>query len=404
MPGMAFPSRLFAIVSAGIALGAAGIGTAAVQTMPERIKLGVLASMTGGGSLNGAAMDIAVKMAVKEINDAGGVRGRPVDIMLADTQSDPTIAVGEAKRLAFQEKISLLLGPDVSQITLAVLPTITEAKLFQVSISGASTLTPAAGPYHFSLQPSAEAQGVAMADHAVQGRRLSSLAILADNGGTSKTAVAAMKKRLAELNAPPAAEQEYPFRVGDMTPHLLSLRRANPQALLFIATIPDDLTTLARTLKDIGWTVPVVGGVGVATFAPLVVKTVGPEAFRTMVGLSGRGYTYCAGDALGQSDYAQFLRRFRAFAPDIAGKVAIPTVAWNYGAVSVLKSVVSAVGTTDGPTLAAWLEQNAGTVPHMVGTLSASRDSHFLLGPESMAMVQDPDMIREDGLQRRFGC
>src|SRR5690606_4706922 len=131
---------------AGAAAVALTTGAAA-----QDFKLGSITSITGKFAIIGTAQDIAVKLALKEINDAGGIMGRKVVLVTGDTQTDPTIASAEAKRLAFQEKVSAVIGPLVTQEIMPTLPIFTEAKIPQISTTGSSAVTPQVGPYHFSF-------------------------------------------------------------------------------------------------------------------------------------------------------------------------------------------------------------------------------------------------------------
>lgn len=110
----------------------------------------------------------------------------------------------------------------------------TQAEILQLTTAGTLDLTPEVAPYHFAFQWSAQAQAIAMVDYAVNVLGSKSPAILADNGGQSKSGVVALHQRLDELGVAPAGEQEFPFRVDDMTPQVLSLRRADADSILFL--------------------------------------------------------------------------------------------------------------------------------------------------------------------------
>src|SRR4051794_22371483 len=103
----------------GIAIVAAGVlVTAQAQRAP--IKMGAMIPLTGGGATVGESAQIAVELAVRNINAAGGIAGRPIQLVIADYQTDATAGVSEIKRLVYQEKVELMVGPTYSQVTLAV--------------------------------------------------------------------------------------------------------------------------------------------------------------------------------------------------------------------------------------------------------------------------------------------
>jgi len=243
-----------------------------------------------------------------------------------------------------------------------------------------------------------------MADYAVKVLGSKAPAILADNGGQSKSGVVALHERLKELGVNPVGEQEFPFRVDDMTPQVLSLRRAGADAVLFFASTIEDTTKVVTTTSDLSWDVPIVGQGSVAVYAAQVAAKLGPDALKNVVGEAYPGMTYCPSDAVGGSEYAKFLVRLKAYAPDVVDKVPNSMIAHYYAMAYILKTAIEATGTVDGPTLTAWIEENAAQIPVMHGVPGASKTSHFLFGPESVQMVTDPQILREDGLIARASC
>jgi ABC-type branched-subunit amino acid transport system substrate-binding protein len=376
-------------------------GSAAAQ---ETLKVGALGSMSGGGATLGTTFQLALRFATKEINDRGGIGGRPVQLVFGDTHSDPTQAVGEAKRLVLNEKVSALLGPIVSQEVLPTLPVSAEGKIIHISSASSLALTPQAGPTHFSISSNAEAQAVAMVNFAANISKAKSVAILSDDGGQSKSAVATVTKRLDELKIKLAAAQEYRFRADDMTPQLLALRRANPDVVLFIASIPEDTRRFVETLRDIRWNPPVISTAAVATFAPGIAKAIGPEAFFNVRSMNYLGLTFCPKDRVGESAYADYQKRLMAFDADTAKRVPMVTAAYFHDAMTVLKAAIEGAKSTDGPTVAGWLEKNGASVKLMMGPASPGAASHFIYGTDSLVMVEQPHVTREDGLQMRSGC
>src|SRR5207302_7582711 len=86
---------------------------ASAQAQPP-IKLGVLLSTSGVGASTGLGILEGVKLAVEEINAAGGIKGRKVEILLRDTQVKPDVATAVAKELLTKEGVKILIGPATS--------------------------------------------------------------------------------------------------------------------------------------------------------------------------------------------------------------------------------------------------------------------------------------------------
>ena len=100
----------------GFCVGLLGICLVCVAPAPgfAQLKIGVLAELTGGAASYGASLNVGYHLGIKEVNEAGGVLGQQVELVVTDDQSDPTQAVSEVRRLIQQEKVHALLGPALS--------------------------------------------------------------------------------------------------------------------------------------------------------------------------------------------------------------------------------------------------------------------------------------------------
>jgi branched-chain amino acid transport system substrate-binding protein len=366
------------------------------------IKLGAMIPLTGGGATVGESGQIAVELAVRNINASGGIAGRKVQLVIADYQTEATVGVSEAKRLVFQEKIDLLIGPTYSQVTLAVLPMLNEAKIASVNVSGSEKLTPGVGPYAFSMLANAEAQAKVMVDHAVRVLKAQSAAILSDNGAQAKTAVDALKAELAARNVKLAGVQEYQYRQSDMTPQLLALRRGNPDVVLLFTSNGEDTGNMVKSAGELGWNVRIVGSFG-ATFTGPALKIAGKDAYKNLVAVNYKGFSYCPSDPPA-TGFQTFVGQVKAFKPEAFDRQPLAYLSLWYDAVYVLKAAVEGTGgKTDGPSIAAWLEANSGAFRNINTGLTANKSTHFLVGQDALTIVY-PDRTREGALLERVGC
>jgi ABC-type branched-subunit amino acid transport system substrate-binding protein len=398
-------SRVRAAALGSVALiVVSAVSMAAAHGQGSPLKVGLLHSATGAASTLGVNNRTALAMAVQEANAAGGILGRQVVLVTGDDQSDPTNAVGEAKRLVEQEKVEIMFGPSLSALALATAPVYTAAKVASVVGAGAGEYTPALAPYGFSTLYPAEMQGVAMANYVASERHAKSAAILADNAGNSKSVVQGAKDTLAKLGIKLTGVQEYTFHATDMTPQLLALRRDNPDVLLLHGVGAEDLGYALKNLADIGWDVPVAGSASFGVFAPIIVKVAGPDAFKNAWGLEVKGITYCANDPVGQSEYAKFIAKLKGFDPAVFEKLTPAIAAYSYDAFSVMKAAAEGAKSTEGPKIAAWIEANVPSVKTIYGPFQASKTSHFLVSQDNLVPVDGLGKKREDGLVRRAGC
>jgi branched-chain amino acid transport system substrate-binding protein len=394
-------------VLASVAAVALALASGVAQAQAARgtpIKIGVLNERSGVLGEVGAQNEVGYTLAAKEINAAGGVLGRPIEIIEADDQSDPTQAVNEIRRLVTREKVDIVYGPIGSQISMAVLPVLNEAKIVNVTVAGTTAFTPQVGPYSFSLLPSAQAQGIQIVDFVVDTLKGKNVAMITDGGGQAKAAAEAMKARLKERGITLAGAEEYASGALDMTPNLLNLRRARPDQLILFAQAGLDFGRVKKNLMEIGWDVPISGNISIATGYKTAVPIAGPDTYKNVYSANYKVLTYCSNEAVGSSNFAKYVERIKAFAPDKFAKLSPVQVSYAYYSIYVLKHAIEGAKSAAGPAVAAWLEANAKSITAVQGQLSASKTSHFLLGPEALVMTDDADKVRADGLTKRHGC
>jgi len=383
----------------------AAFATQAGAQVPDRIRMGMIGSMTGPGAATDFSVIKGVQLAVQEINKAGGIAGKQIDLVIGDSQADPTTSVNEVRRLVGPERVHVLIGPFSSQLTLAVAPVLNQARLASISTSGSTELTPEKSLYHFSIIPPADVQAFVMVDHAVDVLKAKSVAMIGDNGAQSKAAAAAAEAQAKRRGIQWLGYQEHQFRAADVTPQMLNLRRANPDVLLMWPNTGEDHAQIVKARDEIGWKVPTVNGGGTAlNVAPA--KKVYARAYEGIPSTMLRSWTYCEGDAVGAGELVKFKDRMRAYAGNDYARIAANYSAWTYDAVYAFKAAIEEAKTVDGPRLTAWFEENSPKIKAVSGSLKASKQSHFLFGdPKAIVMVVDTDKPRSDGYYRRItGC
>lgn len=392
----------FLAVTASAVLALAANGALAQSAEP--FQMGALVSITGGGAAIGTAASMGWELAVAEINAAGGIMGRQVVLTIADTATDPTHAVSEARRLIENIGVLGFVGPVTSQETIPVTAVTTEAGLAQITTAASPTLTPELAPYHFSNSPTGLNQMIANITYAIEVLGAENIALISDNGGMSQAAAAEIGAYMESLGHPLVAVQEFAFRTEDVTPQLFSLREAGADAVLLINSLVDDTRRLLQNRDEIGWDVPVLASLTLTNYAVGIARDLGPEVFEGVMSVQFSGMTYCPGDEVGSSAFAQYAARATAAYPDIANVGGPSGIAPFYVEPLILAQAIEGAGSTDGAAVAAWIEANAASIENMLGTFGATSTSHFLPSADAMVVVQNPYEQREDGLVQRMVC
>src|SRR6267143_4447724 len=157
---MAKHTRYFTTIAATALLSAGLVGQAGAQT----IKIGVNEPLTGPFAASGTYVVNGAKIAADEINAAGGVLGKKIELIVEDNKSNPTEAAATAEKLIVKDKVPVMMGAWGSGLTLAVMPKLEEYKVpMLVETSSSGKITVAGNPYIFRISPTSEMEAKAFA-------------------------------------------------------------------------------------------------------------------------------------------------------------------------------------------------------------------------------------------------
>jgi branched-chain amino acid transport system substrate-binding protein len=147
----------------------------------EPLRIGAILSLTGSAAQYGKWSQNGIELAVSEINGAGGVDGKPLEIIYEDDASVPGSAVSAAKKLIAIDHVSAIIGPLTSSSVLAAAPVAEASHVVLLSPCGSSPKITEAGDYIFRNWPSDNFEGSAMADFLAQQLHLKRVVIVAMN-------------------------------------------------------------------------------------------------------------------------------------------------------------------------------------------------------------------------------
>jgi branched-chain amino acid transport system substrate-binding protein len=363
---------------------------AAGSASGEPILIGAAFNLTGGF----ASIDVPAKngaeLAVAEINAAGGVNGRPIELKVLDGQSDATTVGNIATQLIEGEQVVALVGLTDSDMALAAGPIAQAAGIPFVVVGATSPNLPGqVGDTLYMVPFGDNVQAAAGAEFASQELGLKSAYLLWDKGTEYTTLLAEFwKQRWAELE-PEGLLGEDTYQSGDTdySAQFTTIKGLDPQPdYLFISALPDDIGTIVKQARDAGLTLPIIGGDGYDT--PLLLEVGGPAAENVYF------TTHSLLDAeSGSEAVKQFIAAYQAqhgAAPDNA------FAALGYDAVKLLADAMNRAGSTDAAPVLAALSETSGfpgvtgeinfgpgvQVPQKGVTVVAVKDGKFTLGAE----------------------
>jgi ABC-type branched-subunit amino acid transport system substrate-binding protein len=275
------------------------------------LKLGVLLPHTGTLAFLEPPMGKAVDLALKDINAAGGVNGKPVSQVAADEGTDPNISSQGASTL-LSDNVSAIIGAAASSDTLAIINKVTSAKVVECSPSntGAALTTYPDHGYYFRTAPPDSLQSKALANLIVsQGH--SNVALVGQATEYGKGFIDGLDKALTSSGATVAAKISYDPTATTFTAEVSKIKASNPDAVVIIG-YQETGTIIKGMIQDgIGpKQVPIYVADG-AQSADLW-KSVDPHNPAVLVGVGGT-----APSAAPSNGVKSFPKEFAAFAPGV---------------------------------------------------------------------------------------
>jgi branched-chain amino acid transport system substrate-binding protein len=227
----------------------------------EPVKVGAVLSLTGPGAGLGGPERNGILLAEKRINERGGIRGRPLQIVIEDDGSKPDIAKSKAESLIHGEKVVALLGPSLTASTGAV-ATVTQVMAFpQLCMTGLGPAIESSYKSLFHMLPPQQLNARAMLEYISKELKAKKLGLLHDSGyGQLVTGhiLALQKDYGIEL----VADEKFEVGATDVTTQAAKVRAAQPDVVGVIATSPVPF----RNARQVRITQPIVSAVGSSSY------------------------------------------------------------------------------------------------------------------------------------------
>src|SRR5262245_30997953 len=252
-------TRRQALKSASAAVLATTIAKPAIAAKAP-ILIGYLPALTGPSSSTGIGINRGVQLAVQEINNAGGVDGRQIELIVRDTQSDPTKAVNGAAELTRGQKVNFVSGPANSGEALAVVPMLARINVPQLHPCWVDTLAdPSKYPLCFRNGPTNQQIGGAANRYVVETMKLKKVAVISDTTGYGTASVVAYVPMLKQMGADVVYQNHVDAANPDLRPEVLRMQAAGAEAIMPWSVNAGFLSRLINTRGQMAWDVPICG-------------------------------------------------------------------------------------------------------------------------------------------------
>ena len=228
----------------------------------DKVRIGVFMSTTGSTANFGISSVNGIKLAADEINAAGGINGKQVELLVQDDRSDASEAATIVTKFVTQDQVHGIIGEVASSRSIAAAPIAQNAKIPMLTPSSTNPEVTKKGNFIFRSCFIDPYQGAAIAQFAAKTLGAKTAAIMVDRKNDYSTGLEkVISETFAKFGGKIVATQSYQEGDQDFNAQLTSLKGSNPE-VLFVPGYYNDVGLIAKQARDKGITVPLIGGDG----------------------------------------------------------------------------------------------------------------------------------------------
>ncbi|MGR7995195.1 ABC transporter substrate-binding protein [Xanthobacter sp. ZOL 2024] len=334
-----------------LALAASPAVVASPAVAEDEIRIGLIQPLTGSVAYNGKSVVDGAKLALADINAAGGVLGKPVRLVIEDGQCKPANSVNAVEKLVQRDKVVALIGAFCSSATAAIMPV---AQKYQVplltGVSSKADLTEQNNSYFYRAAETDALLATAFSSILANSLKLKTVAYIAVNDDWGRGAVAEFDRDLTALGVKTVATEYFDHGATDFYTLLTKIRATRPDGIV-VAAETQDGSILVKQIKELGLSAKVFG--------------VGSWATADFINLAGEAAEglYAAVPYVSTLETPRntaFVKAYEAQYGTKPGKYG----AAGYNAVNIMAAAIARAGSTEAPAILAGLKQTDYAAPN----------------------------------------
>ena len=228
----------------------------------DKVRIGVFMSLTGDTANFGISSVNGIKMAAEEVNAAGGINGKQIELLVQDDRSDASEAATIVTKFVTQAQVHAILGEVASSRSIAAAPIAQNAKIPMLTPSSTNPEVTRKGNYIFRSCFIDPVQGAAIAQFAAKTLGAKRGALMVDRKQDYSTGLEkVINEVFTKLGGQIVVTQSYASGDQDFNAQITDIKGANPD-VIFVPGYYGDVGLFAKQARDKGVTVPLVGGDG----------------------------------------------------------------------------------------------------------------------------------------------
>jgi branched-chain amino acid transport system substrate-binding protein len=326
----------------------------------ETIKIGEFGSLSGDNASFGTSQNNGVQMAVEEINAAGGVLGKKIDLTVEDNMTKQGETTTIARKLISQDHVVAIIGEVASSKTLEAAPIAQAAKIPLIATAATNPRVTQTGDYVFRVCFTDDFQAVVIARFVLEKLKEKNIAFMTDvkqDYSVGLTNIA--KDYLAKNGGNIVKEQSYSSGDKDFRAQLTDLKSANPDVIIITGYYPE-ASLIAKQARQFGIKATLVGGDGWdgSSLIPVGGKAIEGAYFSNHFSTEDKS-------PLVQDFVKKYKQKYNAV-PDAFA-------ALGYDATKLLADAIKRAGSTDPDKIRAAIQDTEG-FPGVSGKITIGKD------------------------------
>jgi len=354
----------------------------------EPIKIGVVLSESGANEPLGKPEANAIDLFVKRINEAGGIDGHEVEVIIKDDQSDANKAQQAVVELLQQEDVVAVIGSSGTGTTIAMKQETAKAEVPQVCMAAGANIMEGGNTWIFRTPPTATEAGKKVLEYIADTLKVKKVALLYDTNPFGTDGKAVVEAEAPDFGLEVVVSEGYQTDESEegMDTHLTNIMTSDPEVVVVWGTNPGP-AKIAKRMRDKGIDLPYVGSHGIAN-----------QAFIELAGGAANGVVFPAGKMLvfeqvlepGSEEY-DFIKDFSDAYFEEYGEQINTFAGHGWDAILIITEALKRAGA--GAT-AAELRDEIEATEGLVGTagiFTYTVEDHNGLTPDDLNMVEIVD-------------
>jgi branched-chain amino acid transport system substrate-binding protein len=349
----------------------------------DTIKIGAIVSLTGTNAGLGTPEKKVLEMEAKRINDAGGINGKKIELIIEDDGTDEAKAVAAASKLIDQDKVIAIIGASGTGQTMAIRGSVDKAGIPQVSMAGGSAITaPPLDPLVFQT-PWPNGMVIPFELAYMKSKGITKLGVISDAGAFGKDGLVVLKANAPKAGITLTSVQTFNPGDTDFAAQLTNINGSGAQALL-VGTAGKEAAAIVQQAKQLGLKMPIYGTHGNARME-----------FIQGAGAAAEGFIFPAGKILLPESYGKDTEAYKvatafvdAYSAANAGEKPSTFAGHAYDAINLVAGAAKRVtGDLTATALRDEIEKTSGYVG-IGGTFTFSPTNHNGLSDKDLIMYE----------------